>query len=91
MSAEDDVPESVQSTLQAMAGKKEASYSLAGRVILFLVVAVVGSALAFGLFVRYAIGASMTAGAHGGGSALPMIIFLWLGGLVAAGVMIFKK
>jgi hypothetical protein len=91
MSSENEIPNSVQSTLDAMRGKKKESYGLVGRVTFFLIVAVIGSAIAFGLWIRFGIGAAMTAGGGGGSSALPLILFIWLGGLIAAGVATFKR
>lgn len=50
------------------------------------------SGAAFGFIVLFGIGAAMSAGAGGGSRwTIPLVIMLWLGGLLTTGFLIFKK
>lgn len=74
-----------------MHGEKKESYGLAGRIVMFVVVTGLGSALAYGLWISFAIHAGMSAGNGAGGLSLALIPLLWISGIVTASVMIFKK
>lgn len=67
------------------------NYGLVGRVILFLIIAGPGSVLAFGLWFRTGIVASITAGMAKGDFTPMMIFALWLIGMIGSAVMIFKR
>jgi len=92
MNPGDDVPESVRSTLDAMQKTKEVEpYGLAGRLITFGVIAVVGSVVVFSFLGRYAIGAAMSAGG-GSHEVWPIVLFVgWILALVGIGSLVFKK
>jgi|JI9StandDraft_2_1071091.scaffolds.fasta_scaffold177320_3 hypothetical protein len=91
MHPEDEVPESVRSTLQAMQANKKEGYGLGGRIVLFVLVIGIGSALAFGIWIHFAMGRSMSAGGGGGGSLFGLVPFVWILGVVTATFLIFKK
>lgn len=92
MSKEDDIPQSVKGTLEAMRGEnKNAGYGLGGRLILFFSVTAIGTAIAFGIWIQSAVGVGMSAGSNAGGSALYLIPGAWLAGIIALGVLVFRK
>lgn len=75
MSAEDEIAEAEE-------GEKK-KYSLAGRLILFLVIAGPGTLIALGTWVRIGSGKN--------DFSMKMIFWLWLIGIIAGAIGIFKK
>jgi hypothetical protein len=87
----DEIPASVQSTLDAMNKKELKDYGLGGRIAFFIFIAAVIIAISAAIFVPFAIGSSMSAGGGGGNSPLALIPIMAFIGIIASGVFIFKK
>lgn len=90
MTPDENIPDSVRGTLQSM-GEEKKGYGLAGRIIIFIIVAGLFSAVCAYFFVRFAIGAAMTAGASGGPAPLLPILFVWGLGIAVIAYLNFKK
>ncbi|HVX91293.1 MAG TPA: hypothetical protein VHC20_06785 [Candidatus Paceibacterota bacterium] len=73
---------------EVVAPKKKRS--VLARVVLFLAMVVALAAVCGGLFVSYAIGASMSAGS-GGGNGVPLIGFLFVVGVGFAAYFSFRS
>ena len=91
MNPSDEIPASVQSTLDAMNKKDRKGYGLGGRIAFFIFIVVVIVAISAAIFVPFAIGASMSAGGGGGNSPLALIPIMALTGILVSGIFIFKK
>jgi uncharacterized membrane protein YhaH (DUF805 family) len=91
VNSNDEIPASVQSTLDAMNKKERKDYGLSGRIAFFIFIVVVIVAISAAIFVPFAIGASMSAGSGGGNSPLALIPIIALIGILVSGVFIFKK
>lgn len=70
---------------------EQKSYGLLGRVILFAFIAGPASLIAFGLWVRIGVNASTVGGTGKGSSSMTLVFVLWLVGLLATAIPIFKK
>lgn len=70
---------------------EQKSYGLLGRVILFLFIAGPASMIAFGLWVRIGVNASTVGGNGKGSSSMTLVFVLWIVGLLATAIPIFKK
>lgn len=91
MRPDDEVPESVRSTLHAMQKYEKQGYGLGARIILFVLVIGIGSALAFGFWIHFAKGTSTIMRGDGGGSLVGLVPFVWILGAVTATFLIFRK
>jgi len=90
MNPGEDIPDSVRGTLDAMREEKK-EYGLIGRIVIFVFAGGLFSAICAYFFVRFAIGAAMTAGASGGPAPLLPILFVWGLGMAAIAYLNFKK
>jgi len=85
MSSEEEVPESVKTTLDAMRGKENA-YGLQNKLVLFFIITLVSGLLFVKFFARYAEHDSMAATNNVVG-----LLFAWGLCMCAAGIIIFRK
>jgi hypothetical protein len=90
MTPNENIPDSVRGTLDSIREEKK-GYGLVGRIIIFVVAGGLFSALCAYFFVRFAIGAAMTAGASGGPAPLFPILFVWGFGIAVIAYLNFKK
>ncbi len=90
MPSQDDIPDSVRGTVEAMK-RQPKGYGIVGRIVLFVSAGGLFTAFCAYFFVRFAIGASMTAGASGGPAPLLPILVLWGLGMAALGYLNFKN
>lgn len=90
MTPDENIPDTVRETLESMREEKK-EYGLVGRIVIFIVVGGLFSAICAYFFVRLAIGAAMTAGASGGPAPLLPILFVWGLGIAVIAYLNFKK
>jgi hypothetical protein len=91
MSPHNDTPDSRQESLESAPAEKRAGRDRTDRIIFFVIIVFIASGAAFGMWIRYGIGAAMTAGAGSGSSPVAMIGFLWAAVVVGSAVLLFRK